>query len=184
MNNTFILNNSYKTVLIFVLFVCITTVVCSHPLHFSVTNIEYDKQTGEFHISIKLFKDDVESIIYHKYGKNVNINENTLEGENKSIIHDYINEHFRISVDNEFTEQYPLDINKLKIEDNSLWLYLSIHDQKKNNILFIRNSLLMDIFHDQTNLVFLITGDDELAHKYSIDNYTVKYNLSSIPDED
>jgi len=64
-----------------------------HPVHVSVTSIEYNKEEEIFLVSFKVFTDDFETNIERKYGVNLNLGkENELKNASE-----YFSRYFRES---------------------------------------------------------------------------------------
>ncbi len=121
-----------------------------HPVHISVTNIEYVDSTQKFDISIRLFLDDFENIVSQKYGKNLFLGKENEIPEAKDLIMKYLNEHFKIFVNK---TQKTLKFNEKKIIDIELWLYLETEEKNFVKNCEIFNSLYTDLYFDQTNLL-------------------------------
>ncbi|NPA67446.1 MAG: hypothetical protein GXO50_02435, partial [Chlorobi bacterium] len=82
-----------------------------HPVHFSVTNMEYNEQNKEFDISIKLFADDFEKIVNRNYNVVLNLGkENCLKNAGE-YIDKYVKKHFIIIFDKKL-------VSKKAVRDN------------------------------------------------------------------
>ena len=80
-----------KRLLIFIIIIFLHPGVNSlHPIHVSVTNIEYVDKNKIFDISFKIYTDDFENIISHKYGIRFKIDSMLANGDNKKYINQRI----------------------------------------------------------------------------------------------
>ncbi|MCK5823450.1 MAG: hypothetical protein KAG95_05560, partial [Bacteroidales bacterium] len=124
-----------------------------HPIHFSVTNIDFNKNKKSFDISLKIFTDDLENAINKNYGKKLNLSKDNQSDETNEFINKYINSNFSIIVDNKRMNKKKFFLKDVKFNDNSTWIYYEYKNIKKIKTVSIKNSILMDIFNDQTNLI-------------------------------
>ena len=124
-----------------------------HPLHFSVTNIEYNKNNKSFDISLKIFTDDLENAINKNYGKKLNLSQDDKNNDTNKLIKKYINNNFSIIVDDKKMNEKNFVFKDVKFNENSTWIYYEYKKIKKIKTVSIKNSILMDIFNDQTNLI-------------------------------
>ena len=60
-----------------VFFIQLLILPSQHPLHVSVTNIDFNNEAKTFQIASKIFINDIEEVIYKKY--NLKINEINLQ---------------------------------------------------------------------------------------------------------
>ncbi len=140
-----------------------------HPVHVSVTNIDYCENIKEYSISIKTFKDDIETVIYSKSNIQLNLGtQNELKNAN-SYIDKYINSNFNIVFDGKQTT-HKLVLKKKEIrEDNALWLFYTIEQKKNPSKVKISNTLFNDLYPDQKNLLIF-------THKNTKEAFTFDKN--------
>ena len=118
-----------------------------HPVHVSVANIEYVDKNKKIDISFKIYIDDFEYIISHKYGIQFGIDSIQGSGNNINYINKYISESFELIIN----ENIKADINfkEEKTNEEAIWLYYKYSVPEKVNKISITNSILMDLFMDQ-----------------------------------
>ena len=61
-----------------------------HPVHVSVTNLDLDPVGGKVELSVKIFADDFQDLILHKYGVQLNIIEQEDPGDKISAVNEYM----------------------------------------------------------------------------------------------
>lgn len=132
-----------------------------HPLHLSVTNIVIEKD--KLSLEMKTFRDDWETAYYHFKGSMLDLSlEENREGEWLAA---YLARSLRISRKAGGNElELVLDSSTVSGENMHLHLHCPCKGQVKT--LYIYNSLLTDVFPDQTNLVILVKGDREQGMKF------------------
>lgn len=132
-----------------------------HPVHVSVTSIEYVEERKSFDVSFKLFWDDFEAIIASKYGVLLNLGKDD-EKENKHIYFTrYIEDSFSFQVNGvDLQPKYNMDT----INEASIWLYYTYPGDEGNGKIEIQNRLMLDMFTDQTNLLMIKVHDIEKGY--------------------
>lgn len=139
------------SMIIFVLTISLHSLL--HPVHVSVASIEYIPEKEEFAVSFKIFIDDFESIIYRKYGVELKLGKED-EWKDQSVYFDkYIIDSFSFLIDK--NRQLVPVYQRKKINEEAIWLYYSYKCRGKIKSVTIRNSLMMDMFDDQTNLLIM-----------------------------
>lgn len=158
-----------KRILIVIFFLC-TILAMKHPIHVSVTNIEYIKDKKALEISVKMFQTDLESALEIKNKKKIDLNNSSAENEkyNTTVIKNYFSEHFSLEINNNKIKIANFEFVQKKINNESVWLYFKIPFEKKINLLKIQYSILTDLFSDQTNL--LIVTLDGVQKGYNLNN--------------
>jgi len=133
-----------------VFFIQLLIIPCQHPLHVSITNVDFNNETKKFQVASKIFINDIEEVIYKKY--NLKINAINLKKEEEKQLLTYINERLAILVNN---KKQTLIYKQIKINDDAIWVYYEFKFVDKANNITIKNTILTDLFTDQANLVII-----------------------------
>jgi hypothetical protein len=135
----------------------------AHPLHLSITNIIYEN--GTLNIRIKSFRDDWEVGYFHFHSKPIDFSDPV----NREIpwFSEYLNSSFSIASGKERT-RLPLEIDTVFLEDNAMTIEMHATVSSSPNSLYIYNTLLTDIFPDQTNLVIFVYENKESGIKFDV----------------
>ena len=137
-----------------------------HPIHFSVVNMEYNKQKEEFDISIKLFADDFEKIINKNYSTTLNLGKDSQIKDYNKFIDKYIKNHLIIIFDKKNAgKRMSQDKIILKPEENSIWIYYKLKYKKPYKVT-VRNTVMTDLYNDQKNLFIFTVGKFQEAKKF------------------
>lgn len=145
-----------------------------HPVHVSITNMEYKKEAQEFEISMRIFKDDLEMVINHNYEANINLVDVTGTLDDPSFINRYINDSFYVK-SNSLT--YKLELTRHEITKDAVHLSYSSKVPDDLTSLKIRNTILMDFYRDQTNLVIFSYTGKEKGLRFTISDYVKTIDL-------
>ena len=138
----------------------------AHPLHLSITNITYEN--GKLKISMKTFLDDWETAYFHYHGTEIDF----MEEENRQIpwLKIYLADRFTISGGKgKKTEE--LSIDTIVISEDAMRIEMFGELKGKPKSLYIYNSLLTDIFPDQSNLVIFEFKEKETGIKFDVRKY-------------
>jgi len=132
-----------------------------HPVHLSFTTIEYFEEDEKFKILFKIFVDDFDLVLKLKYGKDLKLLEGRWEKGYLKIINTYILEHFKISIGGK-DKTKSLKYFSRHVKENAIWLYYEFNYKAKSEIFNIQNTLMMDLYLDQKNLlIFAFKGEEK-----------------------
>ncbi len=159
-----------KNLLRFVLPVIMVLLLSSfawHKFYVSVTQIDYVPNKKRIEITHRIFIDDLEKALEKKYKKKVYLTSNKELPEAETLIKDYLKENVKISINKKAQN---LEFLAREVEGDVLIFYTKIAISKKINTFEIFNSLLIDIYKEQQNIVhvninsnknsFLFTNSD------------------------
>jgi hypothetical protein len=143
----------------------------AHPVHVSLCNVEIEKQ--EITIAIKLFSDDFQLALYHNYGKEIPIKDLILQ-DHKELVDHYVNKALQIVLNKKDSIRF--SYSKAEMNEEAIWLYYTeeLENVKK---LEISNSLLLDIYLDQTNLVIINYRGKQNGYRFNSRNREEIINL-------
>lgn len=128
-----------------------------HPIHVSVTEIEFDEKEKALEIMMRAFIDDLELTLRNKLNQpELDI----LDPKNgltiDQMMGDYLNDHFKISLDNK-----PQKINYLghEREGDAFIFYIEVSNVKRFKTIRILNDIITETHDDQSNLVHVTVRD-------------------------
>jgi hypothetical protein len=122
-----------------------------HPVHISVTEINYSEKDKALQIISRLFIDDLElSIRAMRKDPNLDLMDPKGTLTTKQLVMEYLIEHFQVKLDGKATKMNFLAVEK---EDLSLICYIEIANVKKIKTLEVFNDTIMATHEDQSNLV-------------------------------
>jgi len=139
-----------------VLFFTVWLNFCSilmHPMYVSMTNMDIDAQRGDIVLSIRIFTDDLETVLHNKYNVDGWIGTSNEHRECRRLLKEYVNERFSVTVNN--GEKLGLVTDSLAIIEDMVWFYFKGTAQKTIHQVEIDNRLLTDFFSNQSNLVII-----------------------------
>ena len=124
-----------------------------HPVHVSVTEIQYSEKNKSLQITSRIFIDDLELAI-QKQVKQESLD--ILAPKNgqttDQLVSAYLRDHFKIKTDGKAAK-----INYLahEIEDLAIICYLEIENVKKLKSIEVTDDMIQEVHADQSNLVHI-----------------------------
>jgi len=133
-----------------------------HPFHVSVCDIEFSKHEKSLQLSQRVFIDDLEIALGKKYSLNLDVNDETTTTLLDSLIHVYMLENVHLIVDG---KQKNATYIGNEIEGDGMWCYMEYTGIKKLKSLEIRNTVFLETFEDQVNIIHFEYEDYEKSIK-------------------
>jgi hypothetical protein len=140
----------------------------NHPIHVSVTNIDLDPDVGKMELSVKIFADDFQDLILHKYSVQLKLMDKELPGDKIIFVNRYIGETLKIEINGKEIEKFKFE--KSELNEEAIWLHYSYDHGSGIRKINVRNILMNEKFDDQTNL--LIISYNGTQNGYRMDNKT------------
>jgi hypothetical protein len=161
-----------KLVLIGV-FSVLYAVIAAHPVHVTVTNIDFNASKKCFDISIKLFQDDFEAVVQQDLQSSLDLtNANERNGTDEKIM-EYLKSNFTITINDKPESATKLKLVRRELQEGAVWLYLTYPLKGKITSLVIFNNLLNSLYRDMTNLTILKYGEKEDGYSLTSSNNKV-----------
>mgnify|MGYP001084203842 CR=1 FL=1 len=147
-----------------------------HPFHISVTSIYHASEESSLQITVKIFADDLEEAL-NRDTNGATTYVDVLNPPNPirldSIVQNYLQKHLAFTVNEKTTQPQFLGFER---EDLTMWCYLEVTAVKKLEKVTVQNTLLLNTFEDQANIVHVrangIVKSMKLAHDQTADTIT------------
>lgn len=128
-----------------------------HPIHVSVTEIEFDDKAHALEIMMRVFIDDLELTLRTARNQPDLDLLNPPKGiSTDDLAQEYLKKHFSISLDDK-----PQTISYLghEREGEALIFYIEVKDVKAWTTIGVRNDIIMSTHDDQSNIVHVYVND-------------------------
>lgn len=136
-----------------------------HPFHASICHIEHNAGNKTLEISIQLFADDLDLALTQVYGQRYFVGTPAEREGVDDRLFDYLKKNFFLTVNG--TPATLTFIGK-ESRDNAnfeLWCYLEVPNVSHLSQLAVTNTLLIERFNDQSNLIKVkANGKKESLH--------------------
>lgn len=131
------------------------TNIDDHEFHVSKTLLEYKPDQQTLQVTLNIFIDDLELALENTgSGKLFLCTKKEVE-DAEMYIFDYLKEHVQLNINAEDMQMNW--VGKESSDDlESVWCYIEINNIQKLESLKIKNSILMEVFDDQKNIVQII----------------------------
>ena len=138
----------------------------THAFHTSITEMRYNSKEKAFEISLRVFTDDLEKTLSANNKNKKFVIENT--DKNDPFIEQYVRKHFVITTpkNQKLIYQY---VGKEK-EGDATWIYLEMPVNETIKGSKIQNSVLMDSYDDQTNIVNIFVNNEKKSYLFTVKN--------------
>ncbi|WP_297338067.1 DUF6702 family protein [Algoriphagus sp.] len=130
--------------------------VLTHPFFISLTEIRQNPENQRFEISQKIFWDDLEVSLREFHQVEIDFLEPQDSGKLLSQIEKYLLEKNKLWIDGKALE---LRVLGYEIEEDAAWFYLESEPQAWNSNIRVQNSILIDDFATQQNIVHVYKGN-------------------------
>ncbi len=138
-----------------------------HPVHISFTTIEYFENERKFKILFKIFVDDFDLVLNGEYGEDLKLHEGRWEKNYSKVIGKYITEHFKLVADGKDKTKSLLKLTNHEVKEQAMWLYYDFDYKVKSEIFNIQNTLMMDLYPDQKNLLIFVFKEEQKAVQFN-----------------
>lgn len=139
-----------------------------HPIHVSICNIDLDPGRGTVDLSVKMFADDLQDLIFHKYAVQLRITGQEKPGDQIDSVNRYIGESLKLEINGKATTG--LQFVESRLNEEAIWLFYSYEHGSSIRKVKVRNTLMLEKFDDQTNL--LIVSYNGKQNGYRMNNKT------------
>ena len=123
----------------------------AHEYHASVTNMQYNPKEQAFEVSIRMFTDDLERTLTRENGGQRVIFDKKYEKNNDLLLEKYVRKHFAVQTPQKQRKAYSYIGHET--EADAQWIYLELPYAELFRGGMIQQSVLLDMFDDQVNLV-------------------------------
>ena len=130
------------------LFLCTSFV--EHKYYLSVTDLEYNEEAASLQMITRLFYDDLEDALRERYDENIVVDATSDQEVLDTYIKKYLNKKLTISVNGQVQS---LSYLGKEYEDDYVVCYIEITKISDIKTIEIENTLLMDAFSEQKNMV-------------------------------
>ena len=136
--------------MISLLYACLFVV---HPIHLSVSEINYSEKDKALQITSRIFLDDLEaSIRNQRNNQELDVLEPGNGLTSKQVIAEYVLTHFKVELDGKTQK---LNFLGFERDDPAVICYIEIENVKKFKTINVRNEVIMDLYDDQSNIVHI-----------------------------
>lgn len=148
-----------------------------HPIHISVTEINYNEKSKSLQITSRIFTDEMElGVRAQRKEPELDILEPKNGTTTKQLINNYLTAHFKVKIDGKLVK---INFLGYEQEDLSLVSYLEIENVKKLKTIEVFNDVVTEIHDDQSNIVHVTYRDPVKSARLTRENTSEIFTFSS-----
>jgi hypothetical protein len=122
-----------------------------HPIHLSVSEINYSEKDKALQITSRIFLDDLELSIRNQLNQpELDLLQPGPGQTTEQLISDYVLKRLSVKLDDKLQK---LNFLGFEREDPAVICYFEIENVKKFSTMEVKNEVIMEIHDDQSNLV-------------------------------
>ena len=127
-----------------------------HPFYISVCQIDYNAESDALEMSFRIFTDDLELALESMGTGRLHLGTEREAEMTDEYIGRYLSRHIELEVNG-----LPVDATFLgkEVDTDAIWCYVEIGNVTELHSLTIKNTLLLETFEDQVNLVHVTAND-------------------------
>lgn len=145
----------------------------AHPIHVSVTEIALDEKERELEIIARIFIDDLETSI-RKANDQPELK--LLGSSTDQLVWKYLESRFRISLDGRMQQVKYLGH---EIDGDAILCYIQVSNVKKLKEIEVMNSMITELYDDQSNLVHVTVNEKVKSLRLMRDNPSGKITFDT-----
>lgn len=121
-----------------------------HEYHVSISQLDYNTESSTIQLSIQMHDEDVELLLDQNLDEATNLEEDKDREEVEEFLINYLNTSFKLIRDGTALE---LKYVGNELEHDHFWIYLETKQFSKMPSLEVENTLFLELFDDQSNMV-------------------------------
>ena len=126
----------------------------AHKFYVSITKIEFVKEKGSLQIITKIFTDDLEKALRHRYDPSISLGTKKETDASREFLQQYLLKKITLKVNG--TRVQPYFIGK-EFETDMLVAYMEVEGVVNLKSIEIENKVLIEIYPEQQNIIHLKT---------------------------
>ncbi len=142
----------------------ISTFLLLHPVHVSLTSIDYSTGMDSYKVFVRMYFDDflLDYKLFGKEAKNEDFSEGNSRG--KDYMEEYLREKIKIEVNN---KELSGVLSEIKLNENEVSMNLEYKSLQYPRTITVKNMILTDLYSDQANMIIIRIDDFEEGVKLS-----------------
>lgn len=147
----------------------------AHDFHLSLTEVVHNAESKSLEISVKLFTDDLAVALLKNGAPKMEIGTDREPPQANELIENYLRRNIKFVVNGK-----PVEFKYLgkQAELDATWCFLEVKSVPKVHAIEISNTLLLDSFEDETNMVNLNIGGRKKSGMCRTGNTDLKFEFN------
>lgn len=147
-----------------------------HPIHISVSEINYSEKDKALQITSRIFIDDLELAIRAQRNEpELDLIEPKNGVTTEKMVTDYVLKHLTVKLDG---KPQKLNFLGMEREDPALVCYIEIENVKKFKTIEVRNDIIMEVHDDQSSIVHVTYKGPVKSLRFTKNNPTGSFTFA------
>ncbi|MBB6459373.1 DUF6702 family protein [Flammeovirga kamogawensis] len=148
----------------FILILLLISSVFAHPIHLSVSEVNYNSESKSIEVAQKVFIDDLEDGIELMGGPKLHLYTDKEHKDSDLWLAKYFQKHIKFKVNEKDVKlQWVGRETDPKHDIQAIWVYMEVTKIKKIKTLEVKNTVLLAVHNDQRNMVHLTCNEDKVS---------------------
>ena len=130
-----------------------------HPVHVTLTSVDYAPKDGCFKVFIKMYFDDF--LLDSEQDENDFMKD---KNKRKEITENYINKKIIIKTDNKTITG---KVNSIETVDDEIKIYMEYKTSRRQEELLVKNFIMTELYNDQSNFMIIKVDKFEEGFKFT-----------------
>ena len=156
-----------KKIVLLVLIALPLMAASAHKYYFSVTQADYDPDSQSLKMVTRIFYDDLEKVFQERYDKTIRVDKTYDQKKLDAYIQKYFDQKFMVTINGKAQK---LQYIGHKDEIDYVVCFIEVKNITHPQSITIENTLLMDKFPDQKNVVHLHVGSSKKSFLLTKEN--------------
>lgn len=152
------------TTILLLLFVFSMSSFAVHKFYMGIYQVNYAPEKKMLQITARIFVDDLNKALEKKYNKKTFLDSSKESPESIELLKKYLSDNFAIKVNG---QSKVMNFLSKEMDGDVLVCYLNIKDVSKIKSLEIYNSLLVECFSEQQNILHVTAFGDKKSFLFS-----------------
>lgn len=158
----------WKQSSLFLVAIIVLSSFAIHKFYVGMFQMKFVQQKKELHITTRIFVDDLNLALEKKFHKKTFIGEPKESKEDEVLMQKYIAEKFKLKIKGQ-AKNYTF-LSK-EMENNVVICYFKIKELTQITLLEVENSILMEIYPEQQNIIQFDNNGDKNSLLLTEDNF-------------
>jgi len=146
-----------------------------HPLHVSVSEINYSEKDKSLQITARIFIDDLElSIRNQRKEPEMDLLAPKNGFTTDQLLSEYLKDHFKVKLDG---KPQKMKLLGHEVEDVAIVCYIEIEKVKKTRIIDIFNDMITETFDNQSNIVHVTFQGPVKSVRLTLDKPSEEFKI-------
>lgn len=135
-----------------------------HKFYMAIYQVNYVPEKKMLQITTRIFVDDLDKALQKKYNKKSFLGSDKASAESLELLKKYLSEKFTLQING---QTKPMNFLSLEMEGDVLVCYLNIKEVSKIKSLEINNSILIECYSQQQNILHLTGIGDKKSFLFT-----------------